>query len=92
MGVVGGCCEENRPVRDMSVPEEIRALKEYNVPDSVIERILRKIEEGEEQEQLRLKYRDRIIQDLQESDKNNRAVINALGAYLAIQEARVREV
>ena len=80
------------PVREMTLPEEIKALSEYNVPPSVIGRILRKVNGCGEQEQLRLKYRDSIIQDLQESDRNHKAVINALGAYLAIKEARVREL
>lgn len=87
-----GCCRNDAPVREMTLPEEIRDLAKYDVPDSVIERIIRKVEECGEWERQRIESRDNVIQDLQESDRNNKAVINALGAYLAIREARVREV
>ena len=88
----GDCCNGSAPVREMTLPEEILALKEYNVPDSVVDRIYKKVMECGEWERKRIESREAVIQDLQESDRNHKAVINALGAYLAIQEARVREV
>ena len=85
-------CNGCAPVRDMTVPEEIQALKEYNVPESVIERIYRKVMECEEMESFRMKTRDDVIQELQQKNRNKDAVIDALGAYMAIQNARIREV
>lgn len=80
------CC------REMTLPEEIRALKEYNVPESVIERILRKVDECAKWEKERIESRDTLIQELQESNRNNKAILDALGAYLVIKNARCREV
>jgi hypothetical protein len=88
----GALRNNDTPVREMTLPEEIQALKEYNVPERVIERIYKKVMECEEAEQLRLKHRDSMIHDLQDSNRNHKAVINALGAYLVLQEAIVREV
>lgn len=89
---MSGECRNDIPVREMTLPEEIHALKEYNVPDHVIDRIYKKVVECGEWERKRIESREAVIQDLQESDRNHKAVINALGAYLAIQGARVREV
>lgn len=83
---------DNRPVREMTLPEEIRALNEYGVPESVIERIYRKVQECEEAEIRMIEYRDSLIHELQEKTRNRDAVIDALGAYLAIKNAGYREV
>lgn len=88
-GLESGCA----PVREMTLPEEIRALSEHNVPDHVIERILRKVEECGEWERRRIESRDTAIQELQESNRNKDAVIDALGGYLAIKNSgHVREL
>ena len=71
------------PCREMTLPEEIKALKEYNVPEHVIDRILRQVNEKAEWERLREKNYERVIQDLKEKNRNKDAVINALGGYLA---------
>lgn len=83
----GECCKDNRPVREMTLPEEIRELEKYDVPDHVIERICRKVAECGEMEMSRIKSRDTLIQELQESNRNKDAVIDALGGYLAIKNS-----
>lgn len=91
--MVGECCRNDVPVREMTLPEEIQALKEYNVPERVIERIYKKVMECGEMESLRMKNRDEVIQELQQKNRNKDAVIDALGGYLAIKNSGyVREL
>jgi hypothetical protein len=83
---------DNRPVREMTLPEEILALEQYNVPKRVVERIYKKVQECGEAETRMIRHRDSLIQELQEKTRNRDAVIDALGAYLAIKNAGYREV
>ena len=85
-------CKANTPVKEMTLPEEIRALSEYGVPESVIGRILKKVNDCAEWERECIESRNTVIQELQKTDRNYRAVINALGAYLAIKEDGFRGV
>lgn len=85
-----GCCRNDIPVREMTLPEEIQVLKEYNVPDHVIDRIYKKVMEAGEQESFRMKTRDEAIQELQQKNRNKDAVIDALGGYLAIKNSGYR--
>ena len=85
MSVGLGCDRNDRPAREKTLPEEIKALKEYNVPDSVIDRIYRKLEECGELENRRIEARDFTIQELHNKNRNKDAIIDALGAYLAIK-------
>lgn len=80
------------PCREATLLEEIRDLSKYDVPENVIERISKKVNECGEWEKRRIEDRDRAIHDLQESNRNKDAIIDAVGGYLAIQSMRCREV
>ena len=73
-------------VREMTLTEEILALKKYNVPDNVIERIFRKVDEMEEWENNRAKNRIKVVKELQDRNRHKDYVIDALGEYLEIKK------
>ena len=77
---------EIKEVRELGLIDEIEALKEYNVPEPVIHRIIDKIMRCAEDEKRRNCYFDDIINNLRDIDRNNKAVINALGCYLRYQD------
>lgn len=85
-------CKMDRPVREMTLPEEIRELAKYDVPDTVIDRLLRKVEDCGKAEMERSMRNDRIIRELQDHNHNKDAIINALGRYLVIENSRCREL
>ena len=69
-------------VRDRTIYEEIRALKEFKVPEYVIECIIAKLAEQEEREKQRYKDKDAIISTLRELNEDKSAVIDAVGDYI----------
>lgn len=73
--------------RKITLRDELLALKEYDVPDYIIERIHKKVEERVDSERFKLDNRDEIIQELQQKIKSKDAVIDALGTYLAVKNA-----
>ena len=78
--------------QELTLKEEILTLTKYKVPQVVIDCMLEKLKECGEAEKRRIKYRDTYIGILQEENNRKNAVINALGAYLIIQEEMNREV
>ncbi len=79
---------EDMPVREMTIHEEITALKEYDVPELVIKRIIMKLTEQDERDRRIYADQDKTIARLYDMRRNDIAVIDALGAYLAIQDER----
>ena len=69
-------------VRDMNLREEIENLKEYNVPEEVIERMLKKHDEMLEWHTERIEEKRAEVHKAEEKEINRLAVIDALGDYL----------
>lgn len=71
------------PVREMTLIEEIGELKEYGVPQNVIDRMRVKAEEAEKWNKKSMENREKTIRAWAEKDRNSQAVINALGSYIS---------
>lgn len=83
---------EDRPVREMDLYDEIWALKEYNVPAVIIERMHNKVAEHEEREKVRYRDKDETIARLQLQNSNLISVLNATGYYLRLHDGTIGEV
>lgn len=74
--------------REMTLEEEIKDLEKHNVPEHVRARMLKKLAEikswNERLEESRCSY----ITLLEERNRNNRALLNALGEHLHNKEPK----
>lgn len=69
--------------REMTLREEIENLKKANVPEPVIERMLKKLDEIEAWHAERMERRCRDMDTLTEQARNREFAIDALGYYIA---------
>lgn len=79
------------PVREMTLEEQIRALKEYDVPEPFIERMLDTLVGMEERVKRRYADKDKLIGILYDTISYKDEAINALGAYIKMCNAQHRE-
>jgi hypothetical protein len=79
------------PLRDMDLHERIRALKEYDVPQPVIDRILCELTEYIESEKMMYRDKDKLIGTLYDTISYKDEAINALGAHIKTLKAQYRE-
>lgn len=82
---------EDMPVRERGLCEEIRALKEFNVPEHIIDRLLCKLAEQAEKEEMRQRNMTEEITRLHIQKSNLISVLNATGYYLSLHENIIRE-
>ena len=74
--------DKSYDTREMTLREEIENLKECNVPEPVIERMLKKHDEIVEWHTERIEEKRAEVHKAEEKEINRLAVIDALGDYL----------
>jgi hypothetical protein len=82
---------EIKTVKERGLIDEIEALKEFNVPEPVIHRIIDKVMRCAENEKMRYRDKDEEITKLKLQYSNLLAVLNATGYYLSLHESIIRE-